>query len=149
MGILSGEFDAFEAGTAKITPETELPFGYHVNLGDIHRWQAAAEALCCSVDYLMMLTDDPRPVDEIAKGLPEPGQLLGCWMPGSTNPAHSCDCIVILNLDSPETPGKTIRQQAYWQHGSFWFSKTSSNAIDLPILAWLEIPKWEGGKTND
>ena len=108
-----------------------------------------AETLHCSADYLLGLVNEPCAVVG-PPPMPEPGQLtLGCWMPGGTNPAHPCDCIVILNLDSPETPGKTIRQQAYWQHGSFWFSKTSSNAIDLPILAWLEIPKWEGGKTND
>lgn len=105
-----------------------------------------AEALHCSADYLLGLVDDPRAI--VGGAMPEQ-PTVGCWMPGGTNPAHPCDCIVILNLDSPETPGKTIRQQAYWQHGSFWFSKTSSNAIDLPILAWLEIPKWEGGKTND
>ena len=105
-----------------------------------------AEALHCSADYLLGLVDEPCAT--VGGAMPEQ-PTVGCWMPGSTNPAHPCDCIVILNLDSPETPGKTIRQQAYWQHGSLWFSKTSLNAIDLPILAWLEIPKWEGDKTND
>lgn len=105
-----------------------------------------AAQLHCSTDYLLGLTDEPRTADEVAKGLPEPGQLtLGCWMPGGTNPAHPCDCIVILDLDSPESPGKTVRQQAYWERGAFWFGKKSPNAIDLPILAWLEIPEWKGG----
>lgn len=109
-----------------------------------------ATQLHCSMDYLQGLTDEPRPVDELVKGLPEPGQLtLGCWMPGGTNPAHPCDCIVILDLDSPESPGKTARQKAYWQRGEFWFSKTSSNKIDLPILAWLEIPEWKGRTNNE
>lgn len=104
-----------------------------------------ATQLHCSMDYLQGLTDELRPVDELVKSLPEPGQLtLGCWMPGGTNPAHPCDCIVILSLDCPESPGKTMRQQAYWSGGSFWFSKTSSSVIDLPVLAWLEIPEWEG-----
>ena len=150
MGLLSTKFDSLEAGTAKVTPETELPFGYRVYLRDIHRWQAAAKSLDCSVDYLMMLTNEPRTADEVAKGLPEPWQLtLGCWMPGGTNPAHPCDCIVILDLDSPGSPGKTVRQQAYWKRGTFWFGKKSPNAIDLPILAWLEIPEWDGGESND
>lgn len=150
MGVLPEEFESLEAGTAKVTPGTDLPFGYHVNLDNIHRWQAAAKALNCSVDYLMMLTDEPRPVSDLVKGLPEPGQLtLGCWMPGGTNPAHPCNCIVIMDLDSPESPGKSVRQQAYWQRGEFWFSKTSSNKIDLPILAWLEIPEWKGRTNNE
>ncbi len=151
MDILSDEFDAFEAGTAKITPETKLPFGYHVNLSDFHRWQAAAKVLGCSVDYLMMLTDEPRPVDELAKGLPEPGQLiLGCWMPGGTNPAHDCECLVILDISDASMPGKTIRQTAHWCNGAFRYKKTpTAGKLEFSILAWLEIPQWDGGKDYD
>lgn len=104
-----------------------------------------AEALHCSADYLLGLVDEPCAT--VGGAMPEQS-TVGCWMPGSTTPDHPCDCVVILNLDSPESPGKTTRQQAYWQCGAFWFSKTSSNAIDLPILAWLEIPQWGGGNND-
>ena len=39
-----------ESGTAKITPETFLPYGARVYLSDIRRWAAAADALGCSVE---------------------------------------------------------------------------------------------------
>lgn len=148
MGILPGEFDAFEAGTAKITPGTDLPYGYHVNLSDIHRWKAAAEALCCSVDYLMMLTNDPRPVDEIAKGLPEPEQpTVGGWMPGSTTPDHPCECYVMLDVGEMNMKEPAHRSRAYWAGGAFR-SKPSAYAEKIPsfpVLAWLEVPEWKGG----
>lgn len=63
---LSDEAESYESGAEKLTPETELPFGYGVHLSDIDRYVAAADALGCSVDYLMMRTDEPRMADAVA-----------------------------------------------------------------------------------
>lgn len=60
-------YDAEEHETGrKIDAHTELPYGYNVYLSDINRWLTAAEVLGCSVDYLMMRTNEPRMVDEVA-----------------------------------------------------------------------------------
>lgn len=146
-----GYTGSIRVGTLRSVMQGEIPQGmsdYHLCefmpyiTGTLRKM---AEALHCSADYLLGLVDEPRAT--VGGAMPEQ-PTVGCWMPGSTTPDHPCDCVVILNLDSPESPGKTTRQQAYWQCGSFWFSKTSSNEIDLPILAWLEIPEW-GGRNND
>ena len=134
-----------ESGTAKITPETFLPYGGRVYLSDIKRWAAAADALGCSVDYLMMRTDDLRPLT------PVPGQqlVLGCWMPGGTNPGHDCECLVIVDVGSEDHPGQTMRTSAYWCGGAFWLSRRGADRINLPVLAWLEVPAWERADKED
>ena len=134
-----------ESGTAKITPETFLPYGGRVYLSDIKRWTAAADALGCSVDYLMMRTDDLRPL------APVPGQqlVLGCWMPGGTNPGHDCECLVIVDVGSEDHPGQTMRTSAYWFGGAFWLSRRGADKINLPVLAWLEVPAWERADKED
>lgn len=134
-----------ESGTAKVTPDTLLPYGGHAYLPDIRRWAAAADALGCSVDYLMMRTDDLRPL------APVPGQqlVLGCWMPGGTNPGHDCECLVIVDVGSEDHPGQTMRTSAYWCGGAFWLSRRGADRINLPVLAWLEVPAWERADKED
>lgn len=105
-----------------------------------------ATQLHCSMDYLQGLTDNLRPVDELVKGLPEPGQLtLGCWMPGGTNPAHNCECFVIADISDASMKKKTLRMTLFWRDGAFRHKDAiGANKFEFPILAWLEIPKWEG-----
>ncbi len=135
-----------EAGTARATPETFLPYGGRVYLSDIKRWVAAADALGCSVDYLMMRTDDLRPL------APVPGQqlVLGCWMPGGTNPGHDCECLVIVDVGSEDHPDRAVRASACWSGGAFRYGRTgTAGKIDLPVLAWLEVPAWERADKED
>lgn len=134
-----------ESGTAKITPETFLPYGGRVYLSDIKRWAAAADALGCSVDYLMMRTDDPQPIS------PVPGQqlILAGWMPGGTNPGHDCECLVIVDVGSEDHPGQTMRTSAYWCGGAFCLSRRGADKINLPVLAWMEVPAWERAEEED
>lgn len=145
------KFEEFEHGTAKFSPGTELPFGYHVNLSDVHRWCDAAKALRCSVDYLMMRTNDPHTAEEVSSTLPEPEQpTVGCWMPGSTTPDHPCECYVMLDVSDMNMKEHAHRSRAYWAGGAFR-AKPSAYAEKIPpfpVLAWLEIPEW-GGVNND
>lgn len=135
-----------ESGTAKITPETFLPYGGRVYLSDIKRWAAAADALGCSVDYLMMRTDDPQPIS------PVPGQqlILAGWMPGGTNPGHDCDGLVILDVGGPMDPGLTMRTSAYYYGGAWYIDREHRTKVDdIPILAWMEVPAWERADKED
>lgn len=134
-----------ESGEA-ITPNTYLPYGYSSNLDSITRWCAAADVLGCSVDYLMMRTDEPLPVTK-----PIAGQqtLLAGWMPGGTNPAHSCECLTILDVSDAGAMKQTLRQTAYWVGGAFRLKNNPyADELGFPVLAWLEIPEW-GGASND
>lgn len=135
-----------ESGTAKVTPDTLLPYGGHVYLSDIRRWAAAADALGCSVDYLMMRTDDPQPIS------PVPGQqlILAGWMPGGTNPGHDCDGLVILDVGGPMDPGLTMRTSAYYYGGAWYIDREHRTKVDdIPILAWMEVPAWERADKED
>lgn len=109
-----------------------------------------AETLHCSADYLLGLVNEPCAVVG-PPPMPEPGQLtLGCWMPGGTNPAHSCECLTILDVSAAGAMKQTLRQTAYWVGGAFRLKNNPyADELGFPVLAWLEIPKWEGGKTND
>lgn len=139
---LSKRAESFECGHEKLTPETELPFGYNVHLSDINRWLAAADALGCSVDYLMMRTNEPRMADEVAA---EPrtcdGQTsLAAWMPGGTTPAAPCDAVADFKLGADD--GRVIRMTCRWDGKTFLFKK-GKEPIDADVVRWLALPEVE------
>lgn len=133
--------ERFEGGEA-ITTSTPLPYGYNSYASDVTYWSAAADALGCSVDYLMGRTDDPLP---LARPVAGQQMLLAGWMPGGTNPGHPCECLVIIDLDSGDSPGKWVKQTAYYKAGNYYFGAVRSSKIEMPILAWMEIPTWKRG----
>ena len=139
---LSNKAESYESGAEKMTPETELPFGYNVHLSDINRWLAAADALGCSVDYLMMRTNEPRMADEVAA---EPrtcaGQTsLAAWMPGGTTPAAPCDAVADFKLGNDD--GRVIRMTCRWDGKAFLFKK-GKEPINSDVVRWLALPDAE------
>lgn len=56
------KFSELENGTTKITAYTDLPFGYATRVEDILNLCRTAGTLECSVDYLLGLSDDIKPV---------------------------------------------------------------------------------------
>jgi ParB family chromosome partitioning protein len=139
---LSGRAESFETGHEKLTPETELPFGYNVHLSDIDRWLAAADALECSVDYLMMRTNEPQMVDELAAG---PRACAGqtsfaVWMPGGTTPAAPCDAVADFKLGSDDS--RVIRMTCHWDGEAFLFKK-GKEPINTDVVRWLALPDVE------
>ena len=139
---LSNKAESYESGAEKMTPETELPFGYNVHLSDINRWLAAADALGCSVDYLMMRTNEPRMADEVAA---EPrtcaGQTsLAAWMSGGTTPAAPCDAVADFKLGADD--GRVIRMTCRWDGKAFLFKK-GKEPINSDVVRWLALPEVE------
>lgn len=130
-----------EAGR-EIDAHTELPYGYNVYLSDINRWLAAADALGCSVDYLMMRTNEPRMADELAA---EPracaGQTsLAAWMPGGTTPAEPCDVVAEFDLSGD---GELVsRSLCRWDGEAFRFRK-GGDKIEVRVVRWLALPDVE------
>lgn len=124
----------------KIDAHTELPYGYNVYLSDINRWLTAAEMLGCSVDYLMMRTDEPRTADEVTVAANAcAGQTsLAAWMPGGTTPAAPCDAVADFDLGG----GKTIRVTCYWDGEAFLFKK-GKETINADVVRWLALPEVE------
>ena len=139
---LIGNMERFEAGNEKLTPETGLPFGYGTHLSDINRWVAAADALGCSVDYLMMRTNEPRMADEVAAA-PRAcaGQTsLAVWMPGGTTPAEPCD--VVADIDLGLDGKKSMRMTCRWDGEAFLVGK-NREPVGMDVIRWLALPEVE------
>ena len=154
-GVPNGYDGSIRVGTLRSIMQGEIPKGMSdYQLDEIIPYRTETlrkmvEALHCSADYLLGLVEEPRAI--VGGAMPEPGQLLlGCWMPGGTNPAHDCECLVILDISDASMPGKTIRQTAHWCNGAFRYKKTpTAGKLEFSILAWLAIPQWDGGKDYD
>lgn len=145
---LSGKVKSYESGAEKLTPETELPFGYGVHLSDIDRYVAAADALGCSVDYLMLRTDEPRTADAVAPvPRPVPGQaVLSLWMPGGMTPAGPCD--VVADIDLGIDGKKAMRMNCWWDGTAFLVGK-NREPVGMNVIRWLALPPVEKEDEND
>lgn len=118
-----------------LTPSSYLPYGYRCDLLEMKRWCAAADALGCSVDELMLRTTQPVPI---------PGQqlVMAGWMPGGTTPAHDCECVAMVDLGDGAEPIKT---GVNWTNGAWRYgSRRGAAAMRDKVLAWIEIPEWPG-----
>ena len=95
-----------------------------------------ADELHCSVDYLLGRVPDISPNAGF-------NMLHPAWMPGGTNPAHPCDCVVIFDLGN----GDTFRQICHWDGERFRFSKRKTGGfgetIELQPIKWTELPPEE------
>lgn len=145
---LSGKTESYESGAEKLIPETELPFGYGVHLSEIDRYVAAAEALGCSVDYLMLRTNEPRTADAVASvPRPVPGQTaFASWMPGGTTPAEPCD--VVAEFDLSGDGELTSRSLCRWDGEAFRFGR-GKDKIEVRAVRWLALPEVEKEDEND
>lgn len=140
--------ESLEAGREKIEPNEGVPFGYNVGLSHINRWVAAADALGCSVDYLMMRTNEPRMADEVAA---EPrtcaGQTsLAAWMPGGTTPAEPCD--VVSDIDLGIDGKKSMRMTCRWDGTAFLVGK-GREPVGMNVIRWLALPEVEKEDGSD
>lgn len=148
-GCYSG---SIRIGTLRSIMQGEIPKGMSdYQLGEFIPYRTEtlrkmSETLHCSADYLLGLADEPRATVSSAM----PGQTtVGCWMPGGTNPAHSCECLTILDIRDAGAMKQTLRQTAYWVGGAFRLKNNPyADELGFPVLAWLEIPEW-GGTSND
>lgn len=102
LDIYHFPFDAektmqLECGEAKITPETNLPFGYALSFSDVSRIVALADRFECSVDWLFCRTD----VKEMAiegvseSGTDDPQFIPGTWYPASVEPPVGVELVLI------------------------------------------------------
>lgn len=121
-----------EAGVARVNPQTALPYGYSVYLGDVDCWCAAAEALGCSVDYLMCRTD----VQRAAPPAPECQTVLAAWLPGGLTPPEPCWAVADFGAGC----ANDLRRVAWWD-GSAWLFKPRGVKIEALVIRWLRLPE--------
>lgn len=125
------KFTAFEELTAKITPQTNLPYSYSFSLSDAHRLIGIADCLGCSLDYLFCRTDEPA----VAQPQGEGRTVLSCWMPAGTLPPEPCDVVAEFDLE-----GQPYRQLARFDGADFLFKRGGSK-IELPPIRWMRLPE--------
>lgn len=71
-------------GTGKVSPEDYVPYHF-CHLSDVNALKATAELFGCTTDYLLGLTEDPKPMDESEpSGTPAPTE--GCAVRWERNP---------------------------------------------------------------
>lgn len=135
MGFHDREFTMYEAGE-KITQYLSLPLGYSFTLYEADRLVASADALGVSLDYLLCRSDDPRTVEQAVSAAPIGHVMISGWMPGGTNPGHSCQCVADFDLD-----GKTARRFVQWDSAmNKWKTGPLVDAEREPVR-WMELPE--------
>ena len=140
MSVTEKEAEAYEHGYG-IKTTSHLPYGYSCDVGGIECLCAAADALHASLDYLFGRTSEPRTAEEIAAGMPIGQTMIAGWMPGGTNPGHSCQCVVDFTIDGE---GEPIRSLVNWnaQLGQFVFCR-GGLPIEAEPIRWMELPEVE------
>ena len=134
--VTVGRLRALSDGTA---PDGEVArYG-----GSVLPWRAVgaaenAKTLHCSVDYLLGLTDELKPVAT------EPGQnALALWIPGGISPGDPCDVVADFVVGE-DVRGKkaVVRKLCQWDGSSFRFLKAGAE-IDAEVVRWLALPPVE------
>lgn len=120
--IAAGDFDGETVYEADLDPDK------------ISHVPSIAQALQCSADYVLGLTDELHPA-------PEPtGQLVfNGWMPGGTTPATNGDVVAVFDLGK----GLTKKMLCYWRGGRFEFLNGAK--IDAEVIKWMALPPDEEG----
>ena len=147
------DYASIRVGTLRSIMQGEIPKGMSdYQLGGFipystRNLRKMAETLHCSADYLLGLVD--KPCATVGGAMPEQ-PTVGCWMPGSTNPAHECECFVMLDVSDTDMEKSTHRIKAYWTGGAFRHKPEAyaEKIPPFPVLAWLEIPEWGGGNND-
>lgn len=124
------EFLKFEQGTAKITANTDLPYGYSVSVSTVKYLLTAADMFGCSLDYLLCRTESPG-----ASAAQSSETALLKWTMGT--PPESGDYVAIFDLN-----GDPYRQIAYYNSvTNTWHFPTSNASIQAPVICWFKLPE--------
>ena len=124
------EYPELESGDAKISTTTTLPFGYGMSDATIQRLVDVADALGCSLDYLLCRTDDPRGGGQTA---------VPAWRSGEDAPEPGQEAVAKFRVEGMERP---MRQIAEWD-GQRWRFPRQGATIDAQCIAWFPLPKEE------
>lgn len=123
--------------------ETPDEAGYLFRTTGLMPWRVAdaveiAKTLRCSVDYLLGLTDELKPVAT------ELGQsALALWIPGSISPGDPCDVVADFVVGEDVRGRKAIvRKVCQWSGSSFRFREGGAE-IDAEVVRWLALPPVE------
>lgn len=130
-GIDAKDYPKYESGRAKFTSQTNLPFGYNVRLVEVSVLTGIADALCCSVDYLL-----GRDVPMAPEGF-EGQAVISGWRPGSTNPgAIKGDVVAVFDMGDGNPPFRSI----CWWDGEDYCIGRGGAPIHERCVRWMRLP---------
>lgn len=113
------EQEKLESGTAKFTVNTNLPFGYSAYAPAFMSACRVADALNCSIDYLLGRSEDLRPV--------------GGWQTGT--PWENGKYVVRAQFD-PDAP--IVTDDMHWD--GEWLMFGSPIGDFVKVLSWIPLP---------
>lgn len=124
-----------EKGDGKWSPQTYLPFGYSMQANSVMVMCKVADALGCSLDYLLGRTD----VMEVAKPVEapqpiNPGGLI--WQTGT--PPHEGDYILLLSFEFYCNVEEWVWDGAAWHDCC---KDPHDPAVDGKIIGWIPMPE--------
>lgn len=127
------EHRELESGKSKIKVDTALPLGRSFFYGDAKSLCGVADALGCSVDYLLCRTDIP----EMASAEPQGIQAAGKWQSG--NPWNLGQYAVLIRWAS----GCKVSVEKMEWDGENWcqFGEAVEIFNDSEIFGWMELPE--------
>ena len=114
-----------ESGEGNYSPNSTVSFGYGVIAADMMKVVAVADALQCSVDYLLGRTDRIELVSDLGTG----------WQAGE--PSKRGDYVVIIKF-----PYEDVHIKRFYWDGSQWmmFGIEHDPEIDGEIIGWILMP---------
>ena len=130
----------YERGVGTFSDNTDLPFGYSVRASLLITIRDVADALGCSVDYLLGRTEDREshlsvPVETTPVSYPGTD-----WTWNADNPEDPGDYLLIMR-----DPYNTNLKYEHWHwSGKVWDAEgygTHWPDLDGEILGWLPLPK--------
>lgn len=127
---------ALEDGTAKLTVNSNLPYGYSCYLGEVKRYVQIADLLGVSLDYLLCRTDEPKTA--ASETPPAEGWVPVQFVDGHESPPR--DGMYYCKFDCE---GMVLCQTARWNSGQkqWAFGKDGGAKIDARCLGWYPLPE--------
>ncbi len=131
------KFMALANGEKAPTVSDPTPLGWYVGKDGIKVLLDLANALGCSVDYLLCRTDEPQPavpVSETVISFEKPQ-----WNTGKPGVIGSYYCQVNIGSDQE----KKLLNDAFWWDGKSWLFKRDGADINSPVVSWWPLPDAE------
>lgn len=94
-----------------------------------------AVKLNCTTDFLLGLTEEPRPAE------PPEGQLtIAGYMPAGTNPGRESGlCVCMMQLDPDKEPAPML---LYWDGAKCEWQFKHGAAVEQEPVGWMRLPEW-------
>lgn len=122
--------DMLDGNAEKVTAYSSLPYGYAVTLSSFRPIIAAADALGCSVDYLLLRTDQPTP------GASPDGAAGSGWHTGT--PDTPGEYVAMTDWGRGHKSPERLRwTQEGWSKNGFVLRDVMP---EVNVKAWIEEP---------